>query len=386
MLISFWLCLFVIKLYCRNDIFKHIIKKHGKDIYNMIRSFETLKTKYQKVILDLKFIKTCKKEELIPTFANVRLSLKHGSAKLKKRIIRIIMESEMQVKYQERKKLKQEIKALSTKLTIALPALVYATLLHQINVAVKSRIKSIAKRHEKKLSKFRKHQQKSDTKRRIEVSQNTIHNFSSYTLLDDEIMALNYGLDQHIPYTRNYNSISTEFELFYQNIIRDISNIPEQNLAHVKTKFRQSCEKYCKIKIPFKYKEVIKKLSNKNSIVILKQDKGRGVVIMNRSAYLEKCFTLLNTSRFSKLTKDPTHATERKIQRVVRKMKFRLPSNIYSKIYPTGSAPGKFYGTPKIRKLSPNDTINGLPLRPIVSNIGTATYHLSKYFDKLLPH
>ena len=95
MLISFWLCSFVIKLYSRNGIFNHIRKKHGKDIYNIIRSFKALKTKYQKLILDLKFIKSCKKEELIPTFGNVRLSVKHGSAKLKKRISRIIMESEM---------------------------------------------------------------------------------------------------------------------------------------------------------------------------------------------------------------------------------------------------------------------------------------------------
>ena len=95
-------------------------------------------------------------------------------------------------------------------------------------------------------------------------------------------MALNYGLAQHKSYTMNYNSINTEFELFYQNILRDISHIPEQNLAHVKTKLRSTCEKYCKIKVPFKYKEVIKKLSSNNSIVILKQDKGRGVVIMNR--------------------------------------------------------------------------------------------------------
>ena len=170
MLISFWLCLFVIKLYSRNDIFKHIRKKHGKGIYNIIRSFETLKIKYQKVILNLKFIKTCKKEGLFSTFANVRLSVKHGSAKLKKQIRRIIMENKMEVKHQENKKLKQEIKALSTHLKIALPTLVYTTLLNRINVAVKSRIKSTAKRHERKLSKFRKHQQKSDIKRRIEVS------------------------------------------------------------------------------------------------------------------------------------------------------------------------------------------------------------------------
>ena len=78
-------------------------------------------------------------------------------------------------------------------------------------------------------------------------------------------------------------------------------------------KLRNTCKKYCKIKVPFKYKEVIKKLSNNNSIVILKQDKGRGVVIMNRSAYLGKRFTLLNTSQFNKLTKDPTHAKYREL-------------------------------------------------------------------------
>ena len=68
-------------------IFSSILKKkHGKDINNIIRSFETLKTKYQKVVLDLKSIKTCKKEELIPSFANVRLSVKHKSAKLTNQI------------------------------------------------------------------------------------------------------------------------------------------------------------------------------------------------------------------------------------------------------------------------------------------------------------
>ena len=107
-------------------------------------------------------------------------------------------------------------------------------------------------------------------------------------------------------------------------------------------------------------------------------------VIINRSAYLKKCLTLLKTSQFNKLTKGLTKITERKIQRVVRKMKLKLPANIYSKIYPIASAPGKFYGTAKIHKLSPNDTINELPLIPIVSNISTAAYNLSKYLYKLL--
>ena len=84
----------------------------------------------------------------------------------------------------------------------------------------------------------------------------------------------------------------------------------------LKQNYETLAKKYCKIKVSFKYKEVIKKLSNNNSIVILKQDKGRGFVIMNRSAYLEEIFILLNTSQFKKLTKDPKHATEQKIQKL----------------------------------------------------------------------
>ena len=76
-------------------------------------------------------------------------------------------------------------------------------------------IKSVAKRHEKKLSNFRKRQQKSDIKSGIQASKNTIRNFSSYSLSDDEIMVLDHGLDQHIPGTVNCNSINTESELFY---------------------------------------------------------------------------------------------------------------------------------------------------------------------------
>ena len=73
---SFWLLLFVIKLYSHINIFKVIKKKHRKDIYTLVKSFEKIKTKYMKTILDIKFLKKCKQEQLIPTFANERLSTK----------------------------------------------------------------------------------------------------------------------------------------------------------------------------------------------------------------------------------------------------------------------------------------------------------------------
>ena len=48
-----------------------------------------------KVKADIKFIKSCKKDNLIPSFAKVNLTIKNGNGKLKLRIARIAMESEM---------------------------------------------------------------------------------------------------------------------------------------------------------------------------------------------------------------------------------------------------------------------------------------------------
>ena len=78
----------------------------------------------------------------------------------------------------------------------------------------------------------------------------------------------------------------------------------------------------------------------------MKQDKGRGVVVMDRSI-------------------------ENKIQQELRKLKTRLKIQKSRQLYPTGLNPGRFYGTTKVHKLAPNGT-RYLPIRPMVSNIGTA--------------
>ena len=60
---------------------------------------------------DITFIKLCKVEEIVPTFAKVNLSIKSGSRKLKLRIARLVMESEIQSKHLEKKKLKKELRS-----------------------------------------------------------------------------------------------------------------------------------------------------------------------------------------------------------------------------------------------------------------------------------
>ena len=106
---------------------------------------------------------------------------------------------------------------------------------------------------------------------------------------------------------------------------------------------------------------------------------------MDRTKYVEKCQDILQSNKFLELPEDPTAHFESRVQKCLRKMKKRLGPVIYNSIYPTSSRPGRFYGTAKLHKVEEGCTdIKQLPIRPIISNIGTATYKTSKYLAKLL--
>ena len=72
--------------------------------------------------------------------------------------------------------------------------------------------------------------------------------------------------------------------------------------------------------------------------MVLKQDKGRGVAILDTAKYTEKCMALLHTERFQ-VTTDPTAATDKKIQKVLRKLKTKFSEQKYKRSYTTGSVP-----------------------------------------------
>ena len=171
----------------------------------------------------------------------------------------------------------------------------------------------------------------------------TVHNYSSYNLPIEEEKASSFGLDQHIPTILNRNNLHTEFEYFYQNITNDISLLSEDDVIKLKTKLRHTCEKYSDFKVPYKYQRTIDTLRRNNSIVVLKQDKGRGVVILDNNIYVEKCLSILDTNQFMKLDKNPTSAHENKIQSMLRKIKSKLPTEEYKNPYPTGYNAGRFH-------------------------------------------
>ena len=88
--------------------------------------------------------------------------------------------------------------------------------------------------------------------------------------------------------------------------------------------------------------------------------------ILDKTTYTDKWLTMLSTKKFLSVETDPTKTLETKIQEVLRKIKSKVLEQEYKQLYPTGSYPGKFYGTAKMHKLPLNGNIDDLPLPPIV--------------------
>ena len=94
---------------------------------------------------------------------------------------------------------------------------------------------------------------------------------------------------------------------------------------------------------------------------------------MDKTAYEEKAWQQLQQPPFQLLSKDPMKKTERELNGILRSMN----SQLYERLRTSDSSPALFYGLPKVHKPD-------VPLRPIVSSIGTATYPTSKYLATLL--
>ena len=321
---------------------------------------------------------------MVPTFAKVNTSIVENDVNLSKKITRLILGTELTNKHREKKTIYTEICRIQSKLKSTLSDLTYLALMYKIGKLSEGKYQQIQTRQTKKLSKLRSSKTNDEFDENREFIKQTIHNFSSYELNDDEKIALSFGLDQHIPSKLNNNEVQTEFESLYQSILKSFPVLPNEDKDELKTKLRNICNKYVKTKIPKEKQTVVDALTKRDDIILLKQDKGKGIVILDKSTYTNKCLELLNSTQFKRLDKDPTRPTERKLQSMLRKIKPNLPDNMYRQLYPTGSSPGKFYGLAKVHKLNQGDGVEKLPLRPIISNIGTATYKTAKYLAQLL--
>ena len=99
--------------------------------------------------------------------------------------------------------------------------------------------------------------------------------------------------------------------------------------------------------------EILRSLAKDRSIIITRPDKGRGVVILDRSEYLTKMYAILDDPQsFRRIETDTTLLSEERLTIHLRRMKKDefISEKEYSLARPVGSMPARIYGLPKLHK------------------------------------
>ena len=126
-------------------------------------------------------------------------------------------------------------------------------------------------------------------------------------------------------------------------------------------------------------KLAMKELKQYDDIVILNADKGNSTVVMDKLEYDEKLLGLSDSATYQVIKKNPICSIEKRLNRYIWKLykNDKISTYLYKTLRSSDSVLPRIYGLPKIHK--PN-----VPLRPIVSFIGTATYQLAKFLKQIL--
>ncbi|KAG8238076.1 hypothetical protein J437_LFUL017917 [Ladona fulva] len=130
-----------------------------------------------------------------------------------------------------------------------------------------------------------------------------------------------------------------------------------------------------KSNITFKERKELQSLRQNPDIKVLPADKGNATVLLRSDDYHRKIQDILKDPTYRPIHNDPTEAKTRMTISLIKLAE--IPAETTKNLRPQAAAPPRLYGLPKIHKA-------GVPLRPIVSAIGSPTYNLAKYLTKIL--
>ena len=118
-------------------------------------------------------------------------------------------------------------------------------------------------------------------------------------------------------------------------------------------------------------------------MVLLSPDKGNGVVIIDKSDYVQSMEHLFaDRTKFKVVKEDPTHVRLTTLQNYVRMLRNtnQINDEEYTMIYPKSAKIGRAHGSAKVHKVFERIP----PLRPIIDTIGSTHYGVGKFISKLL--
>ena len=319
--------------------------------------------KLGKAKLDLEFLKNCKNRLVIPKFLRFKVAnrrLRNSSAY--RQCQNKLLQDEIAAKH-------ARIRILSSQGTVA-----YSNLAALVSSVDLIHLKSVSD-HEntKRLNQNQKIQDRklfrlcAETKSDNSIDPNTVvFNFSQQLITDQEKEILSKGLNFSIPPNKlDYFAFLAPFETLHKKLIKEdlfekSGYFPASVNAKLKDIAYSGYRSYSRPDFLFSKEDIklLQNLKNDNKIVIVKPDKGNGIVILDRNDYNKKMNDILqDNTKFQRLNDDPVKLTlqrENQLKKLLATLKKSesITPETYDKLYPTGSRIGILYGLPKIHKCS----------------------------------
>ncbi|XP_071440274.1 uncharacterized protein [Hetaerina americana] len=199
----------------------------------------------------------------------------------------------------------------------------------------------------------------------------SVINFTDYQLTNAHISILSKGLNFAIAPTKiPKEEIVTEVEYAIRKLPKGDADEIREDVARILRNARPP-----KMNITGAERRALSDLRGNENILILPADKGNSTVLMKRGDYEMKISRMLEDSTYRKLRSDPTAKAERDTRALIKNS--TIPREHQTRLFPSAAKPPRLYGLPKVHK-------EGVPLRPIVSQIDGPTYRLSKYLAQSL--
>jgi predicted GIY-YIG superfamily endonuclease len=374
---------FLLACWPKLDIITKIKEQYGQTTLKLVRKLEKTFLKLRKVELDLIFLKNCSDQKLVPSFCKVKLA--NGRGLSQKELYALeskVLFLEIQVKHRNKAQLGKAYKHLVQIVRSNVSFITYISILKLIRSAASYQNDVVQVRHATKLSNLIGN---TDNDAYFLDTDKIVVNLSKVNFSNTEVNILSRGLAYSIPPQQLNNlEIRTSFECFYRQLL---TNLRTGCINRLKQRLKGLCYTYI-----YGYRnsefhnlskeelQSFKSLCKRRDVVFCKPDKGNGVVIMDKDDYVQKVQSLISDKKKFKLLKDdPTEPRESSLQKFLRYLKNTgaISEETLNKVRPCGSNPSRIYGLPKLHKPD-------VPLRPIVSGIGSYTHKLAKHLADIL--
>jgi len=346
----------------------------------LYRNYEKSYSAFHRKCQDVEFLKKCRSLSVFPKFiCTFRLPTLLTDAE-KQNVYKKSLNRKIQQEMVSQKALQNGLKdARLAFFSNVTPLMLYLCRKHIVRLVTKE-IKQKRFRQNKKLATL------------LQVSKSgkfdlagTIINLSDHTLTHEEEDILKYGLKHGIMTPFNVTEIKSSFEQLFHQLVRNKLVTEDDN--EIKNKLRNIANRYMK-QNQFNAKKSLDTLKDlrEKGLKICKFDKGNGVVIMNDNDYFEKMNAILDSPMFTKANlrkgyKPPNIKDEEKLKSIIDGIPIKENESDFikelRKIYTKGCLPAKLYGLPKIHK-------ENIPMRPVLSTIGSANYRLAKVLHQYL--